>query len=85
MEQSVEWELAGETEVLGENLPLCLPQIPRELTRARTRRLTAWVMALPQLFVFTAHVSESEFVIIENWDLISLSRIKGRVSDVCGF
>jgi hypothetical protein len=23
MEQSVEWELAGETEVLGENLPKC--------------------------------------------------------------
>jgi hypothetical protein len=23
MEQSVEWELAGETEVLGENLPQC--------------------------------------------------------------
>jgi hypothetical protein len=23
MEQSVEWELAGETEVLGENLALC--------------------------------------------------------------
>jgi hypothetical protein len=24
VEQSVEWELAGETEVLGENLPQCL-------------------------------------------------------------
>jgi hypothetical protein len=23
MEQSVDWELAGETEVLGENLPQC--------------------------------------------------------------
>jgi hypothetical protein len=23
VEQSVEWELAGETEVLGENLPKC--------------------------------------------------------------
>jgi hypothetical protein len=23
VEQSVEWELAGETEVLGENLPQC--------------------------------------------------------------
>jgi hypothetical protein len=23
MEQAVEWELAGETEVLGENLPQC--------------------------------------------------------------
>jgi hypothetical protein len=24
VEQSVDWELAGETEVLGENLPQCL-------------------------------------------------------------
>jgi hypothetical protein len=32
--------LAGETEVLGENLhsvPLCPPQIPLDLSRARTR------------------------------------------------
>jgi hypothetical protein len=39
VEQSVEWELAGEAEVLGENLPvsLCPPQIPHDLTGARTR------------------------------------------------
>jgi hypothetical protein len=39
VEQSFEL-LEGETEVLGENLPtvpLCLPQIPHDLTRARTR------------------------------------------------
>jgi hypothetical protein len=33
--QSVERELAGETEVLGENLhpmPLCSPQIPHDFT-----------------------------------------------------
>jgi hypothetical protein len=32
-------KLAGETEVLGENLPqrLCPPQIPLDQTRARTR------------------------------------------------
>jgi hypothetical protein len=31
VEQSVEWEMAGETEVLGETratVPLCAPQIP---------------------------------------------------------
>jgi hypothetical protein len=37
VEQSVECELAGETEVIGENLPLCPPQIPHALTRARTQ------------------------------------------------
>jgi hypothetical protein len=58
VEQSVEWELTGETEALGENLPpapLCPPQIPHDLTRARTRAaavgsqgLTAWAMARPE-------------------------------------
>jgi hypothetical protein len=37
VEQSVEGELAGETEVLGENVPQCQPQIPHDLTWARTR------------------------------------------------
>jgi hypothetical protein len=40
VEQSVECELAGETEVLGEKtapMPLCPPEIPHDLTRARTR------------------------------------------------
>jgi hypothetical protein len=32
VEQSVEWELAGETEALVENLPLCLPQIAHHMT-----------------------------------------------------
>jgi hypothetical protein len=51
VEQSVECELAGETEVLEKKpvpVPLCLPQIPHDLTWARTwaaavgsRRLTA--------------------------------------------
>jgi hypothetical protein len=60
VEQSVEWELAGETEVLGENLPpvpLCPPQIQHNLTWARTQgaalgswRLTAWAMARPDLY-----------------------------------
>jgi hypothetical protein len=53
--QSVEWELAGETEVLGENMSqynFFPPQIPHNLTRARTRvalvgsrRITALPMA----------------------------------------
>jgi hypothetical protein len=48
VEQLVEFELAGETEVL------CAPQIPHDLTRAPTlaaavggRQLTARVMARP--------------------------------------
>jgi hypothetical protein len=40
VEQLVEGEMSGDTEVLGENLPpmpLCPPQIPHDLTWARTR------------------------------------------------
>jgi hypothetical protein len=33
VEQSVGSELAGETEVVGENLPQCSPQIPQDLNR----------------------------------------------------
>jgi hypothetical protein len=32
VEQLVEWELAGETEVLGENLPPSSPQAPHDIT-----------------------------------------------------
>jgi hypothetical protein len=56
MENLVEWKFAGETKVLGENLPLCPPQIPLDQTRARTRvaavgsqRLTAWAMERPKV------------------------------------
>jgi hypothetical protein len=59
VEQFVEWRLAGETEVLGENLPqrhFVHHKIPYDQTRARTRaavvgsqRLTAWAMTRPQL------------------------------------
>jgi hypothetical protein len=55
MEKLVEW-LAGETEVLGENLSLCPPQTPHA-ARTRTRaaavgsqRLTAWATARPHQF-----------------------------------
>jgi hypothetical protein len=57
MEKLVEW-LAGETEVLGENLPplpLCPPQT-QNAARTRTRaaavgsqRLTAWATARPYM------------------------------------
>jgi hypothetical protein len=55
VEQPVEWELAEETEIVGEKaaaIPLCPPQILHDLTQDRiraaevkTRRLTAWAMA----------------------------------------
>jgi hypothetical protein len=54
---TVEWYWQGKTEELGEKpvpVPLCPPQIPYGLTRARTRasavrgrRLTTWAMARP--------------------------------------
>jgi hypothetical protein len=62
VEQSVEWEFAGETEVLRESLPqyhlLCPQQIPHDLTWTRIRaaavgsqRLTAWAMEQPFLAI----------------------------------
>jgi hypothetical protein len=48
VEQSVEWELAGETKVLGENLSqrhFVLAQMPHDQTRAgrqATNRLKLW-------------------------------------------
>jgi hypothetical protein len=63
MEKLVEW-LAGETEVLGENLPLCPPQTPHA-ARTRTRaaavgsqRLTAWATARP---FFSYHKSDTNY------------------------
>jgi hypothetical protein len=52
VEQLVEWGLAGETEVLGENLPQrhFVHKIPHDQTRAaamESQRLTAWAMARP--------------------------------------
>jgi hypothetical protein len=74
VEQSVEWELAGETEVLGENLHQChFAHIPHDLTRALTRaaavgsrRLTAWTMARP------GHYAKSQ-------------NVAGSIPDVIGF
>jgi hypothetical protein len=78
VEQLVEWRLAGETEVLGENLPptpLCPPQIPHNQTRARTRaaavgsqRLTAWAMARPiPVYVYQMVKSETPISPIISW------------------
>jgi hypothetical protein len=58
---TVEWYWQGKTEKLGEKpvpVPLCPPQIPHGLTRARTRasvvrgrRLTTWATARPNSLV----------------------------------
>jgi hypothetical protein len=37
MEELVQAELAGENKILGENLPLCPPQIAHNLTWDRTQ------------------------------------------------
>jgi hypothetical protein len=57
VEKQMECRLAGETEVLGENLPqrhFVHHKIPHDQTRVwtraaavRSRRLTAWAMARP--------------------------------------
>jgi hypothetical protein len=64
MENSLEWRLAGETELPRENLPpapLCPPQIPLDQTWARSRaaavgsqRLTTWAMARPYMWTLLA-------------------------------
>jgi hypothetical protein len=59
VEKQMECRLAGETEVLGENLPqshFCLPQnltwpdpgLNLGRRGERSRRLTAWAMARPE-------------------------------------
>jgi hypothetical protein len=55
VEQLVEWRLAGETEVLGENLPQChfvnhkshmtRPGLEPRAAAVGSQRLTAWAMA----------------------------------------
>jgi hypothetical protein len=61
VQQSVEWELAGETEVLGENLPqcydvLCGPQIPHDLTRGSNTRRRGGKPAANRLYYRTAYL-----------------------------
>jgi hypothetical protein len=54
VEQSAEWELAGETEVVGENMRHCnfvhhttWPGLETQAAAVGRQRLTAWAMALP--------------------------------------
>jgi hypothetical protein len=61
------WYWQGKTEELGEKpvpVPLCPPQIPHGLTRAwirtsvvKVRRLTAWAMARPQIYLLLIYIT----------------------------
>jgi hypothetical protein len=61
VEQLVEWRLAGETEVLGENLPrrhlvhhkshMTRPGLEPRAAAVGSQRLTAWAMTRPYLDV----------------------------------
>jgi hypothetical protein len=61
VEQLVEWRLAGETEVLGENLPqrhfihhkshMTWPVLEPRAAAVGSQRLTAWAMARNQNYL----------------------------------
>jgi hypothetical protein len=62
VEQLVEWKLAGETEVLGENLPpapLCPPQNPTWQTRSRTPDRSGGKPATNRLLLIVARLAYS--------------------------
>jgi hypothetical protein len=62
VEQLVEWRLAGETEVLGENLPqrhfvhhkshMTRPGLKPRAAAVGSQRLTDWAMAQPTVYNF---------------------------------
>jgi hypothetical protein len=60
----MEWELAGETEVVGENLP----QIPHDLTWAWTRDAAVGSRQL------TASAMERPLYVFQDWDKVNLNK-----------
>jgi hypothetical protein len=77
VEQLVEWRFAGETEVLGENLPrrhfvhhkshMTRPGLKPRAATVGCQRLTAWAMARPQVYMLCLR-----FILhpVEKWILI---------------
>jgi hypothetical protein len=62
--QLVERELAGEIEVLGENLPLCPPQMPHDLTRDRSRAAAVGSRRLTARPTRTVSVAVSQWIFL---------------------
>jgi hypothetical protein len=72
VEQLVEWRLAGETDVLGENLPqrhfvhhnshITRPGLEPRAAAVGSQRLTAWAMARPNWSVLI-------FLVFVTWQL----------------
>jgi hypothetical protein len=77
-EKLVEWWLAEETEVLGENLPHCrfVHQNPSHAVRTaavRSQRLTAWATARPNVGLNQTSIHSTDIPSSENKSLFFLS------------
>jgi hypothetical protein len=78
VEQLVEWRLAGETEVLGENVPqrhlvhhkshMARPGLEPRAAAVGSQRLTAWAMARPSVELSRHFInSPLVYILIATW------------------